>query len=114
MYDLIIIGAGPSGLAASIYAEERKIKTLTLEAHKVGGQLISIYPYKEIFDFPSYSVIFAYILVDKMKKHAQIVGASIKENEEGGIDFVVETPARIVDRENWEHQFRPPEGEIIE
>lgn len=37
MYDLIIIGAGVSGLSASIYAGSRGIKTLVLEKNKIGG-----------------------------------------------------------------------------
>ena len=37
MYDVIIIGAGPSGISAAIYAVSRGCKTLVLEQTKVGG-----------------------------------------------------------------------------
>lgn len=37
MYDVIIIGAGPAGISGAIYAVSRGLKTLVLEANKVGG-----------------------------------------------------------------------------
>ncbi len=37
MYDLIIVGAGPSGVSAALYAQSRGLKILLLEAEKVGG-----------------------------------------------------------------------------
>ena len=37
MYDLIIIGAGPAGIAAGIYAARKKLKTLLI-AESIGGQ----------------------------------------------------------------------------
>ena len=37
MYDLIIIGAGPAGISAGIYAVSRGMKTLILEKNEVGG-----------------------------------------------------------------------------
>lgn len=39
MYDLIIIGGGPAGLTAGIYAQRAKLKTLLLEKEFVGGQI---------------------------------------------------------------------------
>ena len=40
-YDLIIIGAGPAGLSASIYAGRAMLKTLMIEKMQEGGQIIS-------------------------------------------------------------------------
>ena len=45
-YDLIIIGAGPAGLTAGIYARTKMMSTLILDAGVVGGQLVSLYPEK--------------------------------------------------------------------
>ena len=39
LYDLIIIGAGPAGLAAAIYAKRALLKTLILEKDLAGGKL---------------------------------------------------------------------------
>ena len=41
MYDIIIIGAGPAGLTASIYARRALKKTLVLEALTYGGQIVN-------------------------------------------------------------------------
>ena len=41
MYDLIIIGAGPAGLTAGIYASRANLKTLILEKESIGGQIAS-------------------------------------------------------------------------
>ncbi len=40
MHDLIIIGAGPAGLAAAIYAGRFKLDTLVFEKMSVGGQIL--------------------------------------------------------------------------
>ncbi len=41
MYDLIIIGAGPAGLTAGIYARRFNLKTLIIEKESIGGQIAS-------------------------------------------------------------------------
>jgi thioredoxin reductase (NADPH) len=38
LYDLVIVGAGPAGLAASVYAASEGLRTLTLDAEAAGGQ----------------------------------------------------------------------------
>ena len=44
MYDLIIIGSGPAGLAAAIYAERAQLNTITLEKEmRSGGQVLNTY-----------------------------------------------------------------------
>ena len=40
VYDVIIIGAGPAGLSAAIYAGRARLKTLLIEKGKDGGQII--------------------------------------------------------------------------
>ena len=40
MYDLIIIGAGPAGLTASLYAGRSRINTLVIEKMVVGGRIL--------------------------------------------------------------------------
>ena len=39
VYDVVIIGSGPAGLSAGLYAARAKMKTLVLEKSKVGGQI---------------------------------------------------------------------------
>ena len=45
MYDILIIGAGPAGISAAIYAKSRGCNVLVLEQSQIGGQIsISCYP----------------------------------------------------------------------
>ena len=41
MYDIVIIGAGPAGMTAAIYARRANKKVLLLEAKAYGGQIIN-------------------------------------------------------------------------
>lgn len=76
-YDLIIVGAGPAGLAASIYALDRRLTTLVLESETIGGQLVSLYPEKGIYDYPSYLDIKGKDLAQKIEMHAKSEEANI-------------------------------------
>lgn len=96
MYDLIIIGTGPAGLAASIYASRYKIKHLV--AGKELGGAMALAPRVE--NYPGFTKISGLELAQKMAAQAKEFGAEIKlievtkltkENEE----FVVETAERI-------------------
>jgi len=74
-YDCIIIGAGPAGLAAALYASRDRLKTLVLEKFLPGGQInntnrIENYPGIERIDGPG--------LIQQMQKQAQGFGAEIK------------------------------------
>ena len=39
IYDLIVIGGGPAGVSAGIYAGRAKLKTLIIEKENIGGQI---------------------------------------------------------------------------
>ena len=41
VYDVIIIGAGPAGLASGLYGARAKMKTLIIEKDKTGGQIVT-------------------------------------------------------------------------
>lgn len=49
IYDVIIIGAGPAGLSAGLYAARAKMKTLILEKEKSGGQIVTT---EEVANYP--------------------------------------------------------------
>ncbi len=49
IYDVIIIGAGPAGLSAGLYAARGKMSTLILEKEKVGGQIVTT---EEVANYP--------------------------------------------------------------
>ncbi len=82
MYDVVIVGAGPAGLTAGIFARSRRLETLIIDAGKAGGQLIFLYPTKLIHDYPSYIRIGASDLARLMVTHAQEQGCEIREDEE--------------------------------
>ena len=50
MWDIIIIGAGPAGMTAAIYARRAAKSVLVLEALSYGGQIIAAYFYRYLKD----------------------------------------------------------------
>lgn len=82
MYDVLIIGAGPAGLAAGIYATERKLNVLLLEGAVPGGQLMTMYPDKDIYDYLTYPEIKARDLAQKMIAHTQVTAVSLRTGVE--------------------------------
>ena len=76
-YDLIIIGSGPAGLAAAIYAKRAELDTLILEkAPMSGGQIIDTY---EVDNYPALPGISGFDLGMKMKEHADKLGAKFQD-----------------------------------
>ena len=71
VYDLTIIGAGPTGLFATFYAGLRGMKTKLIDAlEEPGGQVAVLYPEKYIFDVPGFSRILAKELVKCLVEQA--------------------------------------------
>ena len=66
-YDLVIIGAGPAGLTAAIYAMRAELKILVLEqASFAGGQIINTY---EVDNYPGIPGISGFALAEKFREH---------------------------------------------
>ena len=73
MYDMIIIGSGPAGLTAAIYATRAKLNALVIEENYVsGGQIINTY---EVENYPGFNTISGFDLAEKFKSHADSLGA---------------------------------------
>jgi ferredoxin/flavodoxin---NADP+ reductase len=81
-YDLVIVGAGPAGLTAGVYAMQRKLSTLIIDAGEAGGQLINVYPEKIVANYPSVTEIHAHELGWSMVDHAKAAGCVLQEHEE--------------------------------
>jgi len=77
-YELAIIGGGPAGYTAGIYAVRSGIKTAVFEK-SFGGGLANVSP--KIENYPGFESISGIDLMDKMKKHASRY-ADIHFNEE--------------------------------
>ncbi len=96
-YDLVVIGAGPAGLTAGIYARTKMMNTLVLDAGVIGGQLVSLYPEKGIHNYPGYETIQARKLSDKLYAQAESLGCEIHEKEkvmevdDGNEELVIKT-----------------------
>jgi len=79
LFDVVIVGAGPAGLTAGIYASRGRLKTAILERNMAGGQialtdLVENYP-----GFPE--GISGFDLSQKMKEQAEQFGAEVREIE---------------------------------
>lgn len=83
MYDVIIIGGGPAGLTAAIYARRANLKTLVLEATACGGQII-ITP--DIENYPAAMHISGLDFASRLESQANELGAEIKFEEVVGIN----------------------------
>lgn len=77
-WDLIIIGAGPAGLAAGIYAGRNELKTLIFEEKLPGGEA-AVTPLVE--NYPGFESISGPELTEKMVSHCKKFGAQINELE---------------------------------
>ncbi len=78
-YDLVIIGAGPTGLFATFLAGLRDIKSITLEAlDYTGGQIPELYPEKTVYDVQGIPRINAMDLRDRMYEQAKLFDGEIK------------------------------------
>ena len=82
IYDITIIGAGPSGLFAGFYAGMRKNKVQIIESLEIpGGQLTALYPEKTIHDVPGYFAVKAETLVTDLVKQTAQFGVPIRLSE---------------------------------
>ncbi len=75
MYDIIIVGAGPSGLTAAIYARRNNKNTLVLEAQSYGGQIINTL---SIDNYPVNPGISGYDFSTKLYNQVKDLKAEIK------------------------------------
>ncbi len=77
MYDVIIIGAGPAGVAAAIYTVRREMKTLVI-GQEVGGQIIWA---GDIENYPGFISISNFDFITRLREQVTAVGAELKEAE---------------------------------
>ena len=81
-YDMAIIGGGPIGLFATFYAGLRDMKAILIDAQdELGGQLISLYPEKNVYDVGGIPGIQAYELAQRLIEQAKMFGPEIRVNE---------------------------------
>ena len=79
MYDVVIIGGGPAGLTAAIYASRAGLKTLLLESMKVSSQATTA---SDVENYPGFPEGISGIdLVENFKKQAAKFKTELKAKE---------------------------------
>ncbi len=82
LYDITIIGGGPTGLFAAYYAGLRGMRTKIIDSlDQLGGQLMALYPEKYIYDVPGFKKILAKDLARNFIEQGLQYGATVCLNE---------------------------------
>ena len=88
LYDLIIVGGGPGGLSAGIYAMRAALKTVLIEKGLPGGQVNLT---ESVENYPGFDQISGFDLSQKFLQHAQGYGLEVRQQEvavvEPGLEF---------------------------
>ncbi len=83
MYDILIIGGGPAGLTAAIYAARAGKRTAILEREAAGGQIVSA-PLVE--NYPGAPSVSGAELAGRMRAQAEALGAELLYTEASGLE----------------------------
>ena len=92
-FDVIIVGGGPAGLAAGLYAARMNLKAVLLERGPVGGQLLNT---ELIEDYPGFESVLGSDLAVRMGDHARKFGLDVREFQTVGEVDVGPDGAKVV------------------
>src|SRR4051812_23257968 len=74
-YDVVIVGAGPAGMCAGMYAGRAMLKAVVLERGFPGGELLNT---ELIEDYPGFESVLGHELAEKFHTHAAKFGAEFR------------------------------------
>ena len=84
MYDLLIIGSGPAGMSAAVYAQRAKLHCAVIEKLPMGGgQILNTY---EVDNYPGIPKTSGFELGTQLRKHAEAVGTEFIQTEVQSIE----------------------------
>lgn len=78
LYDLIIVGAGPAGLSAGLYAGRATLDTLIIEGDTVGGQVTTT---SVVYNYPAVEKVDGTQLMNQMQRQVADFGVEIKHDQ---------------------------------
>ncbi len=100
MYDMIIIGSGPAGLAAAIYGQRAKLSVLVIEKQPMsGGQIINT---PDVDNYPGMQGVGGFELASKFRAHADAMGAEIVTGEVISVELSGDVKKVITDAAAYE------------
>lgn len=101
MFDLIIIGSGPAGLSAAVYAKRAGLNMLIIEKNPVsGGQIIDTYEVDNYLGIPGVN---GFDLAMKFREHADKLGAEFADGIVTGIEKIQGENGKTVFKVNTEN-----------
>jgi thioredoxin reductase (NADPH) len=96
VYDVIILGSGPAGLSAAVYAQRARFQTLIIEEKPMsGGQILDTY---EVDNYPGLPGITGFELGQKFRAHADQLGAEFVNEQVKEIQVQDDTKVVITNK----------------
>ncbi len=95
-FDTVILGGGPAGLSAGIYASRGAVSTAIIDISMMGGQPSN---YLELENYPGFPIIGGYDLMEKFEEHADKFGVQKFPMQEVESIDLTSTPKVIVTKE---------------
>ena len=100
MYDIIIIGSGPAGLSAAIYAQRACLDTIVIEKNGIsGGQVLNTW---EVDNYPGFPGVTGFELSRQFREHTNKLGARVVQDEVVQVELSGNVKKVVCEEETYE------------
>ena len=100
MYDIIIIGSGPAGLSAAIYAQRACLDAIVIEKNGIsGGQVLNTW---EVDNYPGFPGVTGFELSRQFREHANKLGARVVQDEVVQVELSANVKKVVWEEETYE------------